>query len=358
MSLNVLRQVSTRSWLVVGLLVLLVVLVRDILLPFVLAAVLAYLLLPLVSRLQRWGVPLTLAVLLVVGGLCAVVIGGVAAATPTLLHQMQFWLTEAPVRLETLYTSQLAPLAAQYNIPLELQTLLSGATAWADEGVRLLGQVWRGAWASTLALVNVLSLLLITPVVLYYFLKDAPQLQHDLQRFIPAGDRPRVTRVLRNIDLSLARLLRGQLLVCILLGLFYGVSLHLYGLNLGLLIGLGTGLLSFIPLVGMVVGVVVAGVVALVQYGVADWVPYAWIGGIFVVGQMLEGMVLQPRFAGQALGLHPVWIMFTVFAGGALGGLLGVLIALPVAAVLRVLVHEFLSTQNAAQAVTKAKKRA
>ena len=349
-----LQSLSTRSWLVLALLVLLVVLVREILLPFVLAAVLAYLLLPVVRRLGGWGVPLGLAALLVVTALVGSIIGGIAAVTPTLVQQAQFWLTEGPVRLQNLYSTHLVPLASQHAIPLELQTLLAGATAWADEGVKLMGQVLRGALASTLVFVHVVTVALLTPVILYYFLKDTPQLQHDLQRFIPTAERPRLGRILHQIDLSLARLLRGQLMVCVLLGLFYGLSLHIYGLNLGLLIGLATGLLSFIPFVGMLLGVTVAAVVALVQFGLTDLQPYLIIGAIFAIGQMLEGMVLQPRFAGQALGLHPVWVMFTVFAGGALGGLLGVLIALPLAAVLRVLVQEFLA-MHAPTPLTKGK---
>lgn len=334
-----------RGWLLLVAVLAVLYFASSILLPFVLGAVLAYLLSPLVKRLEVY-MPRSIAVLTVI----LVVVGGLTvamvAAVPVIIEQVYTFAHMVPQLFTNLIREQVVPMARELGLRVRPTEVIELSQQYAaDVGNMLLGGV-QGMARYTMSAVSTIFLLLMTPVVLYYVLKDGVLLESDLKRLIPAKHRKRAVEIFRRIDASLSRLLRGQVMVCVWLGSFYGISLYIFGLQMGLLIGLMTGLLSFIPFVGMAIGVVTAYLVAMMQFGFESWVPYAWMAALFVVGQMIEGAFLQPRFASKALGIHPLWVVFTVLAGGAIGGFLGVLIALPLAAVVRVLIHEFLGSDD------------
>ena len=334
-----------RGWLLLVAVLAVLYFASSILLPFVLGAVLAYLLSPLVKRLEVY-MPRSIAVLTVI----LVVVGGLTvamvAAVPVIIEQVYTFAHMVPQLFTNLIREQVVPMARELGLRVRPTEVIELSQQYAaDVGNMLLGGV-QGMARYTMSAVSTIFLLLMTPVVLYYVLKDGVLLESDLKRLIPSKHRKRAVEIFRRIDASLSRLLRGQVMVCVWLGSFYGISLYIFGLQMGLLIGLMTGLLSFIPFVGMAIGVVTAYLVAMMQFGFESWVPYAWMAALFVVGQMIEGAFLQPRFASKALGIHPLWVVFTVLAGGAIGGFLGVLIALPLAAVVRVLIHEFLGADD------------
>ena len=189
------------------------------------------------------------------------------------------------------------------------------------------------AWPSSASL----RLLVITPLVAFYLLRDWDRIVARIDSLLPSRIRPIVREQAKEIDDILAGFVRGQATVCLLLGVFYAVGLSLAGLDFGVIVGLGTGLISFIPYFGMTIGLVTGMGIAVAQF--ADWVPIAIVAGVFAVGQVLEGNVITPRLVGNRVRLHPVWVIFAVLAGGALFGFTGILLALPAAAVIGVLVR-------------------
>ena len=191
-------------------------------------------------------------------------------------------------------------------------------------------------WSGGRAVFSLLSLLIITPVVAFYLLLDWDRVVVTVDRWIPLPHREAVHGLARDIDNAIAGFVRGQAVVCLCLAAFYSIGLTLTGLNSGFLIGLMTGLLSFIPFVGAASGFLVAAIVAVAQFW-PEWTSIAMVAGVFIVGQGLEGYVLSPKLVGAKVGLHPVWMMFSLLAFAYLLGFIGLLIAVPLAATIGVL---------------------
>ena len=187
-----------------------------------------------------------------------------------------------------------------------------------------------------LALVNLMALLVVTPIVAFYMLNDWDRMVRKVDSWVPREHVETVRQIAHDADLAVAGFIRGQGTVCIVLGVLYAVALTVVGLKSGLLIGLGAGLLSFIPYVGAIVGGVLSIGMALLQFW-PDWTMIAIVAAIFVVGQFLEGNFLTPKLVGESVGLHPVWLMFALFAAGYLFGFVGMLVAVPIAAAIGVL---------------------
>ena len=185
-----------------------------------------------------------------------------------------------------------------------------------------------------MAFANLISLLVITPVVAFYLLRDWDRLIARIDTWLPRDHAETIRERVREVDRTLAGFLRGQGTVCLILGLFYAIALSIAGLDFGLVVGLVAGLLSFIPYVGAIIGLVLSVGLALLQFD--DWLRVAIVAGIFFVGQAVEGNFLTPKLVGESVGLHPVWIIFGLLAGGALFGFVGVLLAVPAAAVIGV----------------------
>jgi predicted PurR-regulated permease PerM len=207
-------------------------------------------------------------------------------------------------------------------------------TQAAALGTAFLGKVWSGGTA----VLAVFSLLIITPVVAFYFIVDWPRIVASLERLVPRSQHDTVVKLARETDAAIAGFVRGQTLVCVVLGILYAVALSAVGLNFGLLIGLLSGLISFIPYVGSITGFVLATGIALAQF----WPDWMWIGLVIVIfftGQFIEGNILVPKLVGDSIGLHPLWLMFALFAFGYLFGFLGLLLAVPMAAAVGVLVR-------------------
>ena len=194
----------------------------------------------------------------------------------------------------------------------------------------------KSLWSGGQALVSLFSLLVITPVVVFYILVDWDRMVATIDGWVPVGQRDTVRGLAGEIDRAIAGFLRGQSLVCLFLGLWYGIGLSLIGLNFGFLIGICAGVLSFIPYVGSLTALVLAAVISIVQ-GWPSWLLFFLAMGVVGTGQFLEGNVLTPRLVGASVGLHPVWLMFSLFAFGSLFGFTGLILAVPVSAMIGVL---------------------
>lgn len=326
-----------RFWLIcLAITLLLLWLLSGILLPFVAGMATAYFLDPLCDRLERHGLSRSAATW-VVTILCTLVLLLVLALVlPAAVGQVvdlaqrlpQFYETAraAGERLLQRLDSQVAG-----DLVGQAQQALSGSVGSAAS---LLGDAAGQLLSGGAALINLLGLIFLTPVVSFFLLRDWDRMIAKLDSWLPRPQAPTIRRLAREVDEILAGYVRGVLTVCIALSVFYSVGLTLVGLPSGLVVGITAGMLSFVPYLGAAVGFLLSVGLALLQFD--DWLRIALVMGIFFAGQALEGNVLTPKLVGDRIGLHPVIVIFVVLAGGALFGFLGVLLALPVAAVLGV----------------------
>lgn len=334
------------AWFWAGIVVVFVAslyLFRPILTPFVIGMLLAYLLNPPVTRLARLGVGRTWASVLVLVLAFVFFIGVLLLILPVLQQQLADLIGKLPEFVSVLRArlSELLVLA-QSRMPAETAAKVHDSVGGALGDVagnlaKVLAGMLAGLWTSGLALVNVLSLIFITPLVTFYMLNDWDRLIKAIDDNIPRRHLPTVRHVAADVDAHLAGYVRGVSMICLILAAFYATSLTVAGLEFGLVVGLISGLISFVPFVGAVFGFVVSVGLALIQFSAFSSV--ALVAGIFIFGQVLEGNVLQPWLVGRQVNLHPVWIIFALFAGGAIFGFLGVLLGVPVAVVISVLLR-------------------
>ena len=337
---------AQRFGLLAGLLLVLAAalhLFASILLPFVMAAGIAYFLDPPTTRLTRAGMPRGVAALLMVVALVAAgllfalllyplllaQVGILISRVPTYVYSVRLWASEVISHLQERLGSEF--------VDERLRDLVGGqAGAMLAFLAGALSRIVGGGFA----LFNVLSLVVVTPVVAFYLLRDWRRAVARVDSWLPRRYAGVLRAQAREVDRILSAWLRGQALCCVALALFYAVALSAAGLDLGLIVGISSGLLSFIPYVGSITGGVASIGLAFAQF--PDWTGVAAVAGVFVLGQILEGYVIYPRFLGDRVELHAVWVIFALFAGGAAFGFLGVLMAVPVAAAIGVLLRFWL----------------
>lgn len=312
--------------------------IKGILLPFVLAFVLAYLLNPLVNKLgNKIGRPIASGI--VVGLALLFFILVVMLLIPIAQTQISDFISKVPLMADKIW-SYIQKLIMWGRPKMDYQKLyqLSDSTTQTAVGVlNGLGAGLNHVISGGLAIVNLLALLFISPIVLFYVLKDLPKMKEKSKEITPERFRPTVKEFLADLNKTLSGFLRGQASVCICLAIYYGIALGFTGINLGAIVGILTGILSFIPYVGFFTGLVISALLALA--GGATLTQWGALGVIFLAGNILEGYILTPRLVGKRVGLHPLWILFAVLAGGCLAGFLGVLVAVPVAAVIGVILR-------------------
>lgn len=328
-------------WLAaLAVLLFLIALLRDALLPFAVGAVIAYFLHPVADALERIGIGRTLASVLIVGLASIALAAAVFFLLPILATQVRQLAQSLPgdldrirIWLEATAQQHLGDSFPGFKASLEKAL---GELAQGSSGV--FAMVAQALWSRGLALFNVVTLMLVTPVVAFYLLRDWPTMMGKVSSWLPREHAPTIRHVAGDIDAAVAAFVRGQGTICLLLGVLYAVALTAVGLRYGLAIGLATGLLGFVPMIGWALGLVIALVVALTQ---------AWpetglalqVLGIFAAGMALDAGFLSPMIVGQKVGLHPVWLMLALFVFSALLGLLGTLVAVPVAAAVAVVVR-------------------
>ncbi|MGH8529807.1 MAG: AI-2E family transporter [Nevskiales bacterium] len=327
------------SLVAAALLLALLYFLQPILLPFVLAAGLAYLGDPLVDWLQRQKLSRTAGVIVVFLVLALAGLIALLLILPLLQEQLLRLVQNLPAYLSWIY-SKLQPWLAPY-LPLGPELNLEQLRAMIAEHWAQAGGVAKTLFGALskpgLALIALVGNVLLVPVVTFYLLRDWDILVMHIRDLLPRKSLPTVTTLAREADTVLSAFLRGQMLVMLALSIYYSITLSLVGLDLALLIGIAAGLISFVPYLGFIVGIIAAGIAIVVQ--TQELLPLVWILLIFGVGQVLESFILTPLLVGDRIGLHPVAVIFAVLAGGALFGFLGVLLALPVAAVLAVLLR-------------------
>jgi predicted PurR-regulated permease PerM len=312
-------------------------LLSDVLLPFVAGMALAYLLDPIARRGEALGIRRAVSALVVLSLVVVLLVVGAMAIAPIVADQFNSFMDNLPgylTKLQAIVSDPSRPwLAKLFGSRLSAGTSVGGLVS---QGSGYIATFVASLWSGGRAVFSVLSLLIITPVVAFYLLCDWDLVVETVDRWIPRQHHDTVHGIARDIDFAIAGFVRGQAVICLILAGFYAVGLTLVGLNFGFLIGLLTGLFSFIPFVGAMTGFLVAAIVAIAQFW-PNWLSMAMVLGVFLIGQGLEGYVLSPKFVGAKVGLHPVWMMFALIAFGYLFGFVGLLIAIPLAATIGVL---------------------
>lgn len=312
----------------------------SVLLPFLAGMAVAYGLDPIADWLERRGLSRLAASLVILVGFIVLLVLMVVLIVPVLVNQLAGFIDKIPTYAQQLQALIQAFLQTRVGQMLKVDSgqLSNSMGTLMSEGAGWLSTVLKSLWSGGSALVDLAALFVVTPVVAFYMLIDWDKMVARIDSWVPRDNVETVRAIARDIDHAIAGFVRGQGLVCMLLGCIYALGLMLIGLNFGLLIGIGAGILSFIPYVGTTVGFIVGVSVALVQF----WPEWPWIGAtvlVFAVGQFIEGNILQPRLVGRSVGLHPVWLMFALFAFGALFGFVGLLVAVPAAAAVAVLMR-------------------
>lgn len=330
---------------VLAVFILILWVLRDMLLPFVAGMALAYFLNPVTDRLERLGFNRIVATLLVI--VCFVLAFVLAAilVVPLLGSQIFAFIQRLPGYVNRLQEVVMTPENVawlQRLIGDRLPDLQKSVGDFVGQGASWLGTFLLSLWSGGRAIISVFALIVITPVVAFYLLYDWHTMVNKVDSWLPREHRSTIRMLAGQIDRSLAGFLRGQASVCVILGAFYAAGLTLTGLNFALLIGVTAGLISFIPYVGSLTGFVLATGVAIAQFW-PDWMYILMVPAVFMVGQFFEGYILTPKLVGESVGLHPVWLMFSLLAFGYLFGFVGLLVAVPVAAVIGVLLRFALS---------------
>jgi len=328
-------------WLAaLAVLVLVIASLKDILLPFVAAIVIAYFLNPIADRLEARGIGRLWAATIIVG-LMAVVLGlAVMLLGPLLIDQLRQLIANLPTDLDRLRESmeRFARTWLGPNFPAFKASLDRSVANISQNWTSTVASILASMWGRGLALVNFLSLLLITPVVVFYLLVDWHPMLARIDAALPRDHAPTIRRLAGDVNSAVAAFIRGQGAICLILGVFYAVGLSWTGIDYGLLVGLTTGLLSFIPIIGWLVGLLLASTFAIVQFW-PHLTPLLKVIGVLASGIAIDTAVLSPRLVGQKIGLHPVWLIFSLFVFSYLFGLVGTLVAVPLAAAIGVLVR-------------------
>ena len=311
---------------------------NGVLAPFVAGLVVAYFFDPFADRLEEAGMSRGLSAGVVIITFLGLAVSIIILLFPLLQGQIFGLFSRVPDLVEYLFEqTQFALTFLNEHFTSGEIDNLQGATSYAGNVLGWLGGFLQDVWSGGLAFFNVLSLLVITPLVACYLLRDWDKIVARFDELLPRSSAETFREQLRAIDDTIAAFVRGQASVCLVLGIFYSAALTLVGLEFGLLVGLFSGLLAFIPYVGAAIGLIVGAGLALSQF--SDWLPIIIVVIIFLVGQTTESYILTPRLVGERVGLHPIWIIFSLLAGGSVFGFTGVLLAVPVTAVIGVLVR-------------------
>lgn len=334
-----------QTWLWIGLGVAFVAslyLLRGILMPFMTGLLVAYAMNPAVRRFEKWGIArdygtgfMILSFFFSIGLLLFIAIPFIQAELLRLASRVPQYGERIMIALKPILDE-----ASNIIQPQDIERLRSLASTYMGDVISWGIRVLAGILTNGLALANLISLIVITPVVAFYCLRDWPKIISTIDSWFPRPYEPTLRELFFEINRTIGGFAKGQALVCLMVGIYYSIALTLVGLDFSLIVGVVIGIMAFIPYVGALVGFMLSIGIALSQF--TDWHSVGMVAGIFALGQTLEGYLLIPYFVGDRIGLHPVWIIFALLAGGVLYGFVGILFALPVAAAIGVLVRHAL----------------
>lgn len=326
---------------------------KEILLPFVVGMAFAYGLSPLADRLESWGVPRLAASLLLVGCLVVFFILLIVFLGPVVIEQVRQFAEVLPEELQRL--RGILEIWARENLSKtvpQADESISRAFEWISSNDDVVaGWIASSLWTQGRALFAVISLFLISPLVAFYLLVDWKRMLAKVDEALPREHAPTIRAMGTDINASVGAFIRGQGTVCLVLAVFYALGLWAIGLNYGALIGFATGIMAIVPFLGWIIGTITATTLALIQFWPQS-VPVILVVAVFLAGQALDAGFLSPKIVGPRIGLHPVWLIFALFAFSYLFGLVGTLVAVPMAAAIAVMVRYALRAYRSSSVYT------
>lgn len=363
-NLNLSRAQMRRQilfWLgVLACLIIVLSIFSSILLPFVFGFVMAYFLNPVVGFLNRLGFSRTWAAFFILLVFVAILLALIFFVVPAIFSQLGLFIANVPYYVEAikerLASSEILDWSKKYT-GLSQELINENLNSFSQQGSNLISSILKSIWTSGKSLLNVLSIFIIAPVVAFYLMLDWNKMVNTVDNWIPRLHLQTVRSLFLEMNAAMAGFIRGQSLLSLLLGIYYIIALSLVGLNFAFLIGIFIAIVSFIPYIGTIMGFALSATMAFVQFWPNDWIYIVYVIIIFTIGQFTEGYILQPKLVGSSVGLHPVWLLFSLLAFSFLFGFTGMLIAVPVAAAIGVLVrfalHLYLSSSIYKEPVTK-----
>lgn len=307
--------------------------IKSILSPFIFSAIIAYLFSPVILKLEKFGLTRSTSSAIILILFFTILATIFTNLLPSLFLELSHFLKKLPTYIDNL----LIKISSFLNIGLKDQLIDSGNVS---EILSFSDNIFSNIANSTNVAIDVVASFAITPIITFYFLKDWEKMITSIQKYLPTKYKKKIGEVVTDVDQVISRYLRGQLTVCLILSLIYSISLNYLGLNYGFLIGIITGILSFIPYVGMLIGVSSAYIVALFQWGFIP-IYFGLIAIIFIIGQIVESNYFTPKLVGDQVGIHPVWIIFGLFVFGMLFGFIGLLMAIPLTAISKILLQYY-----------------
>ncbi len=321
------------------------VLGQAVLAPFLAGLILAYIISPMVGGMARYGVPRTIASAIPVALAIMVLSTVLVLGIPMLIDQLSEYVAKLPAYLTQLQQAVLPEKLARFFNPraINSEAVFKFVGLVGSNGITWILANVQTFYSGALAIFHILMLVIMTPLVAFYLVHDWPELEPRLIKNLPKRWRAETMTMASEIDGKLSAYLRGQSLVCLSLAIYYAAAFHIMGLELGWILGIATGLLAFIPVVGAMMSLLLALIMVLVQFQFATLDPYVWLIAVFAIGQALEGSVLVPFLVGNRVGLHPVWVIFALLLGGEMAGILGMLLAVPIAAIISVILPRIIA---------------
>lgn len=312
-------------------------LISNILFPFVVSLILAYFLDPAADKLERFGFSRIHATLFIIGVFFLICTLITFLLVPLLYDQFLLFTDKFPIYIQSIKERFLPSILrfAEYVSPDVAERIQEALKNVSGSIFQYTGQFLANILKSGLAILNILSLIFITPLITFYVLRDWDVMVGKIDTWLPRKYAATIREQMQEIDLVLSGYIRGQTNVCLLMGLFYGIGLSFVRLDFGLFIGFATGIFTFIPYIGFMFGLIAGLIVAFFQFGLS--IEFGVVIGVFMAGQILESNFITPKLVGERIGLHPAWVVFGLLAGAALFGFLGVLLALPMIAIIGVL---------------------
>ncbi|MGK0441595.1 MAG: putative PurR-regulated permease PerM [Pseudohongiellaceae bacterium] len=315
----------------------LVYLLHPILTPFLVGALLAYMGDPITDKLQTMKLNRTVSVCIVFAVFTVMVVIVLLVAVPVIGKQLDILINRIPEWLHTIQQWLVPLLQKNFDLPegaLAIDQLKESIRGNLKGAGNIVAIVWQRVAGSSMVIIAAVANVVLIPVVTFYLLRDWDILITKIRESLPRAWEPKAVEVSLECHEILGAFMRGQLMVMLALSIIYSIGLGFVGLDLALLLGLLAGLASIVPYLGFIVGIFAASLAAYFQFH--EWLPLVWVAVVFGIGQMLESMLLTPLLVGDRIGLHPVAVIFAIMAGGQLAGFVGILLALPVAAVIMV----------------------
>ena len=314
--------------------VILIMLVRTVISPFIISLIIAYFLNPIVGKLSRLKISRSFSALAIISLFFSLLLTFIFVVAPHLYSQFSNLIRIFPEHLSSL---QQSVNFGVLNNAMNIENSDLFIERYSSQIMNIAAKFVNSFWYSTITMLNIISLIFITPVITFYTLRDWPLILQSIDKIIPRKHYQVITEQVTKIDSILSAYIRGQTQVCFLLGIFYATLLYFAGLQYSLFVGFFTGFFSFIPYVGFALGFTVGNVLSFFQFD--SWLMRAIIVAIFIVGQILENSIIIPKLIGDNVKLHPIWIIFSIFAGGSVFGFVGVFLSIPIAAIIGVLIR-------------------